>query len=63
MSDAISRRSFATLGTTAILGGVTALHAQEPKKAEPKPAEKTPPMPVEAAFERDYPAPNFKPWR
>lgn len=64
MSDAISRRSFATLGTTAILGGVTALHGQEPKTVEPKPAEKTPPMPVETPFERDYPAPNFKPsWK
>jgi hypothetical protein len=50
MADEISRRTFATLTT-----GIAS--ADEQPKAEP-------PKPTEAAFERDYPPPGFKPsWK
>lgn len=64
MSKFISRRTFATLGTSAVLGGgVSALSAQESKKEKAKVDEKTT-GPVEAPFERDYSAPEFKPsWK
>lgn len=52
MADPLSRRSFAVTATGLVLGS-TALVAQEPPKADPQP--------TEAAFERDYPAPKFKP--
>jgi hypothetical protein len=64
MSDSISRRSFATLGATAILGGATGALGEEPKKEKPKVEEKVPAQPIEAPFERDYSAPAFKPsWK
>ena len=57
MSDPIDRRTFTTLTAGFVLGSASDLHAAE-----------TAPMPhtkaVEAAFERDYPAPTFQPsWR
>ncbi len=56
MSDPISRREFAAVvGTVAATGAGVA--AEPPKPAEPA-------KPVEAAFERDYEAPGFKPgWK
>jgi hypothetical protein len=52
MDHAITRRAFAGLGTGAVLAA----------SADGKPD--TPPQPVEATFERDYPAPGFKPsWK
>lgn len=61
MSDSISRRSFAALTTGLLLGGATHVTAadEQPKTDPPKN-----PGPVEAPFERDYPAPKFKPsWK
>ncbi|MBX9625775.1 MAG: ankyrin repeat domain-containing protein [Gemmataceae bacterium] len=61
MSDPISRRTFTTLSAGFVLGSAADLRADEPKKAEPP---KPTAGPVEAAFERDYPAPAFKPaWK
>jgi hypothetical protein len=58
MSDPISRRTFTTLSAGFVLGSASDLGAAD----DPKP--KAPPGPVEAAFERDYPAPGFKPsWK
>jgi hypothetical protein len=52
MDDPITRREFASLGTGAVLAS----------SAEDKPG--APPHPTEAPFERDYPAPGFKPsWK
>jgi hypothetical protein len=49
MEHPISRREFAGLGAGAMLAA---------------PDDAKPPSPVEAAFERDYPAPGFKPsWK
>ena len=62
MSGSISRRSFATLTAGFVLGGSAVLKAadDEPKTDSPK----APAGPTEAAFERDYPAPSFKPsWK
>lgn len=57
MSDPISRRSFAAMTTGAVLGSAAELVA-----ADDKP--KLPSGPTEAPFERDYPAPTFKPsWK
>jgi len=54
MSDPISRRSFTAMAPSLAVG--SAALADEP----PTPA----PGPVEASFERDYPAPGFKPsWK
>lgn len=59
MSDHVSRRTFAALAAGAVLGGA-AVQADE-KQPTPPPAN---PGPTEAAFERDYPPPNFKPgWK
>ncbi len=53
-NDSIDRRHFAALGAGLLAAG--AAMADEPK---PKPA-----GPVEAPFERDYPAPKFQPsWK
>jgi len=49
--EKISRRTLCRLGTGLAITPLAAFAAQEPK-------------PVEAAFERDYPAPEFKPgWK
>jgi hypothetical protein len=58
MPAPISRRSFTTLGTGLVLGSAAvAASADDPPGAAD-------PHPVEAAFERDYPAPGFKPsWK
>ncbi|MBX9582431.1 MAG: ankyrin repeat domain-containing protein [Gemmataceae bacterium] len=62
MTDPVSRRTAITLSAGFVLGSAADLHADEPpKKVEPP---KPNPGPVEAAFERDYPAPGFKPsWK
>lgn len=62
MSDPISRRSFTTLTTGLVLGAAAELNAADEKpKPEPSPA---PGGPSQAPFERDYPAPGFKPsWK
>jgi hypothetical protein len=55
MSKIITRRAFTTLTTGALLGsGAEVLAQQQP------PATVAPTGPVEAPFERDYPAPGFK---
>jgi hypothetical protein len=62
MTPSISRRSFATLTAGFVLGSASELRAgpAEPKADLPKAAA----GPVEAAFERDYPPPSFKPsWK
>jgi hypothetical protein len=62
MSESISRRSFATLTTGVVLGSAAELTAagDSPKTEPPT----TPGGPREAAFERDYPPPGFKPsWK
>lgn len=63
MSDVIDRRSFATLSASLALSASAGLTAAEDKpKADPPPPSAG--GPVEAAFERDYPAPGFKPsWK
>ena len=63
MSDPISRRQFAGLGTgLALVAGSTSLI--HPASADDPPAPSKPAGPVEATFERDYPAPKFKPsWK
>lgn len=59
MPDPISRRLFTTLGTGLVLG--SAAHATS---ADDKPATAPAAHPIEAPFERDYPAPEFKPsWK
>jgi hypothetical protein len=59
MPDKISRRIFTTMGTGLVLGSASRLASADDK---PPPAE--PPRAVEAPFERDYPAPGFKPsWK
>ncbi len=56
MADPISRRLFAGLGAGLALGA--AAEAADDKLGAPGP------HPVEAAFERDYPVPGFKPsWK
>jgi len=62
MLEPISRRTFTTLTAGAVLTSATDSAAADDKpKSEPaKPAA----GPSEAAFERDYPAPDFKPsWK
>ena len=59
MSDPISRRSFTNLGTGLVLasGASPALGGDKPDVSQV-------PRPVESAFQRDYPAPGFKPsWK
>ena len=59
MSDPLSRRTFAPLAAGLALGATTDMHAADPPKP-PAPAA----GPTEAPFERDYPAPGFKPgWK
>jgi hypothetical protein len=59
MSGMISRRHFNTLGPGLVLSSATAMAS-----AEEKAAAVAIPRPVESAFERDYPAPEFKPsWK
>ena len=59
MSDPISRRIFNALGAGLAVGS-----AARPAGADDKPAEPAVARPVEATFERDYPAPGFKPsWK
>jgi hypothetical protein len=63
MTEPISRRAFATLATGTVLGAAAAEvpAADDKPKADP---EKAPAGPTEAAFERDYPPPGFKPsWK
>jgi hypothetical protein len=58
MSDPISRRSFVPLAAGLALGATTTMQADD-KARTPAPA-----GPTEAPFERDYPAPGFKPgWK
>jgi hypothetical protein len=56
MSDALSRRSLCKLTAGAAVGSLAGLVlAQDPTK---------PPVPVEAPYARDYPAPGFQPsWK
>jgi hypothetical protein len=57
--DPISRRLFTSLSTGLVLGAST-----RPAPADDKPEANQVPRPVESAFERDYPAPSFKPsWK
>jgi hypothetical protein len=59
MSQPISRRSFANLGTGLVLGAVTT-PALAASREDAAPAQ----GPAESAFERDYAAPGFKPsWK
>ena len=62
MSDSISRRLFTAATAGALLGSAADLAAADDKpKADPP---KVPAVPMEAAFERDYPVPSFKPsWK
>ena len=61
MSDPISRREFTSLSAGIVVGSGTELVAAEEVKKEPP---KTPTGPTESPFERDYPAPGFKPsWK
>src|SRR5262245_65685255 len=56
MADLPSRRSFTPLATALVLGSAAQLAAADD--------EKTPAVPTEAPFERDYPPPGFKPsWK
>ena len=58
MSDPIDRRTFTTLSAGFVLGSASDLHAADDPKPAPAPG------PTEAAFERDYPPPGFKPsWK
>ena len=60
MSDPLSRRSF----STAAAGLALAASADPAAGQTPKTDAKTPAGPAEAPFERDYPAPGFKPgWK
>jgi hypothetical protein len=55
MSTRLSRRAFAALSAGVVLAPTAKLVADTPKP---------PPGPTEAPFERDYPAPKFKPsWK
>jgi hypothetical protein len=66
MSDPISRRSFSSL-TAGVVVGSAAAGATNLPAAEDKPKAGAPQVaagPVEAAFERDYSPPSFKPsWK
>jgi hypothetical protein len=68
MSDSFPRRTFTTLSAGFVLGSVSDLYGQDipATSAKPKngPATTDSLGPKEAAFERDYPAPGFKPsWK
>src|SRR6187551_836207 len=61
-----SRRAFTAIASGVLVGGIArAASAQEKPAQDPPPAAPTPPSgPKEAAFTRDYAAPNFKPsWK
>jgi len=59
MSQPITRRHFTSLSSGLVLGSATAQAT-----AEDKTGSVAIPRPVETAFERDYPAPDFKPsWK
>jgi hypothetical protein len=59
--DPISRRHFASLSTGLVLGASSTIQLAS---ADDKPEPPKPPQPTEASFERDYPAPGFKPsWK
>ena len=61
MSDSIPRRTFVPLAAGLALGATTDMHADDlPRANAPAPSA----GPTEAPFERDYPAPGFKPgWK
>ena len=64
MSERISRRSYNALTAGLMIGSITdfVLGDDAVPATPPKPV--TPASPVEAPFERDYPAPDFKPsWK
>ncbi len=62
MPDPISRRSFSTLTAGVVLGSATNLSAADDKPKTDLP--NAPVGPTEAAFERDYSPPGFKPsWK
>jgi hypothetical protein len=57
--DPISRRIFTSLSTGQVVGSATSLAS-----ADDKPVAPAAPRPIEASFDRDYPAPGFKPsWK
>jgi hypothetical protein len=59
MAAPISRRDFTSASAGVVLGSASA-----PALAEDKTGATTAPHPVESVFERDYPAPGFKPsWK
>ncbi len=59
MSEPVDRRTFATALTASVVLGSEALSAETPTIA-PMPH----PIPMEAAFTRDYPTPGFQPsWK
>jgi len=59
MTESISRRSLCTIGTTLALTSLADLAL-----GQGKPQTDPPRSPIEASFERDYPAPDFKPsWK
>ena len=61
MIDPISRRQFATLGTGLVLGATSPIHLAS---ADDTPEPSKLPHPVEATFQRNYPAPAFLPaWK
>lgn len=61
MADLFSRRSFAALAASSVVATATGLRAQDPPAAADLPQ---PRVPTEAAFERDYEPPQFKPsWK
>jgi hypothetical protein len=57
--DPISRRLFTSLSTGLVVGSATSSSS-----ADEKPVAPSVPHPIEASFDRDYPAPGFKPsWK
>lgn len=61
MAEQLSRRTFATAAAVGVFAGATEVLAQEKDKPKEPPKVITP---TEAPFERDYPAPSFKPsWK
>src|SRR5262245_2738594 len=62
MSNSVTRRTFAALSAGYVLGSASDVRAGDEKpKVEPP---KSTPGPIEAAFDRDYTPPSFKPsWK
>jgi len=59
MPEPISRRLFTSLSTGLVVGSATSSAS-----ADDKPVAPAVPHPIEASFDRDYPAPGFKPsWK